>query len=100
MEPPPRRRFKAPKQWHPTDFRTAALDPASELARLAELHDQIEGQIREAAGLDLRRIRLSSPVSGLIRMNLGDAFALILTHERRHLYQLRKVTEELGYPKR
>lgn len=98
MEPPPRRRFKAPRQWHPTDFKVAA-DPAAELARLNELHDRIEALIREAAGLDLRRIRLASPVSRLIRMNVGDAFALILTHERRHLYQLRKVTEEPGYPK-
>jgi hypothetical protein len=98
MEPPPRRRFKAPKIWRPADS-GPALDRASELARLDRLHDRIEALIREAAGLDLRRIRLGSPVSGLIRMNLGDAFALILTHERRHLYQLRKVTEEAGYPK-
>lgn len=97
MEPPPRRRFKAPKMWHPTDFKVA-LDPARELARLDELHGRIEELIRDAAGLDLRRIRLASPASPLVRMNVGDAFALILAHERRHLYQLRKVTGEAGYP--
>ncbi|HEU4557709.1 MAG TPA: DinB family protein [Longimicrobium sp.] len=97
MEPPPRKRFKAPKIWQPADFKVA-LDPAGELARLDGLHGRIEALIREAAGLDLRRIRLSSPVSSLIRMNVGDALALILSHERRHLYQLRKVTEEAGYP--
>lgn len=98
MEPPPRKRFKAPRIWQPADSREA-LDPERELARLNELHDEVEALIREAAGLDLRRIRLSSPVSSLIRMNVGDALALILSHERRHLYQLRKVTEEAGYPK-
>jgi hypothetical protein len=32
-------------------------------------------------------------------MNVGDALNLVLTHERRHLYQLRRITEEAGYPK-
>ncbi|HYH80721.1 MAG TPA: DinB family protein [Longimicrobium sp.] len=98
MEPPPRRRFKAPRIWRP-ETAGPALDRGRELARWHALHDALEAQIRAAAGLDLRRIRLASPVSALIRMNAGDALALMLTHERRHLLQLRKVTEEAGYPK-
>jgi hypothetical protein len=98
MEPPPRRRFKAPKIWQPADA-GAAPGRAGELARWHALHDALEALIHAAAGLDLRRIRLASPVSRLIRMNAGDALALLLTHERRHLLQLRKVTEEPGYPK-
>jgi len=97
MEPPPRKRFKAPAIWRPAEV-GPALDRAAELARLNALHDRIETLIRSAEGLDLRRIRLASPVSRLIRMNAGDALNLVLTHERRHLYQLRKVTEEAGYP--
>ncbi|HET7462440.1 MAG TPA: DinB family protein [Longimicrobium sp.] len=98
MEPPPRRRFKAPSIWRPAEP-GPALDRAAELARWHALHDRIEALIRSAEGLDLRRIRLASPVSRLIRMNAGDALNLVLTHERRHLYQLRKVTEEAGYPR-
>jgi hypothetical protein len=98
MEPPPRRRFKVPKIWAPAEA-GPALDRAAELRRLDALHDAIEAQIRAAGGLDLRRIRIASPVSPLIRMNVGDALNLVLTHERRHLYQLRRITEEAGYPK-
>jgi hypothetical protein len=97
MEPPPRRRFKAPKMWQPAGA-GPALDPAAELARLHALHDALDAQLRAADGLDLRRIKLASPVSPLIRMNAGDALNLVLTHERRHLYQLRQITEEAGYP--
>ncbi|HET7228530.1 MAG TPA: DinB family protein [Longimicrobium sp.] len=97
MEPPPRKRFKAPRIWRPAEP-GPALDRERELARLHTLHDRVEALIRVADGLDLRRIRIASPVSGLIRMNAGDALNLLLTHERRHLHQLRKVTEEAGYP--
>jgi hypothetical protein len=97
MEPPPRRRFKAPKIWRPAEP-GASLDPAAEIPRLHALHDALEAQLRAADGLDLRRIRLASPVSPLIRMNVGDALNLVLTHERRHLYQLRTITEEREYP--
>jgi len=100
MEPTSRRRFKAPAIWQPADDDGPRLDRAAELARWHALHDALEAQIRAAAGLDMRRIRLASPVSRLIRMSVGDALALLLAHERRHLLQLRKVTEEAGYPKR
>lgn len=97
MEPPPRRRFKAPSIYRPSEP-GPALDRAREMSRLHALHDRIEAVIRAAAGLDLRRIRVVSPVTRLLRMNAGDAINVILTHERRHLYQLRKITEEAGYP--
>lgn len=99
MEPPPRKRFRAPRIWQPANA-GPATDRARELARWHALHDALEAQIRAAAGLDLRRARLSSPVSRLIRIGVGDALALLLAHERRHLLQLRKVTEEPGYPMR
>ena len=97
MEPPPRRRFKAPAIYRPADP-GPALDHEREMARWLALHDRIDALIRAAEGLDLRRIRFVSPVSRLVRMNAGDAINLVLTHKRRHLHQLRKVTEEAGYP--
>jgi len=99
MEPPPRRRFRTPKIWAPADA-GPALDPSTEMPRLHALHDALEGRIRAADGLDLRRIRIASPVSPLLRVNAGDALNLVLTHERRHLFQLRTITEEPSYPER
>jgi hypothetical protein len=97
MEPPPRMRFKAPRIWRPADT-GPALDRERELAEWRALHDALEGQIEAAAGLDLRRIRIVSPATSLVRMNAGDALALVLAHERRHLWQMRRVSEAAGFP--
>jgi len=42
-------------------------------------------------GYDLNKIKISSPVSGFIRLNLGDAFLIHLNHDRRHINQAIKV---------
>jgi len=97
MEPPPRIRLPAPRI-----FRAAAGAPpppgAPELATWRSLHREMEERIREAAGLDLRRARVVSPVTRWVRMNAGDALALLLAHERRHLWQIRGITENAGFP--
>ncbi|HSU12877.1 DinB family protein [Longimicrobium sp.] len=98
MEPPPRMRFKAPRIWRPAGAGGDAADRTREMADWRALHDAFEETIRAAAGLDLRRIRIVSPASRLVRMNAGDALALILAHERRHLWQMRRVKEHAGFP--
>jgi DinB family protein len=99
MEPPPRLRLKAPRIYRPADA-GPAVDRERELAEWRALHDELEALIRAAAGLDLRRIRIVSPVTPLVRMNAGDALALLLAHERRHLWQLRRLREQPGFPAR
>jgi hypothetical protein len=58
----------------------------------------MEERLREAAGVDLRRARIVSPVTRMVRMNAGDAFALLLSHERRHLWQIRGIRQDAGFP--
>jgi hypothetical protein len=41
--------------------------------------------------LDLKRIKLSSPVNKLLRMNLGDPLIIIPKHDERHLNQAERV---------
>ena len=97
-EPPPRFRvpappiFRAPKDAPPPDG-------ARELATWKRLHLEMEERIREGAGLDLRRARVVSPVTRLVRMNAGDALALVLAHECRHLWQIGKIKESGGFPR-
>jgi len=51
-----------------------------------------------AAGVDLRRGGLSSPVSRLIRLNLADCFAIIIVHEQGHLGQLERIRAHPAFP--
>lgn len=97
MEPPPRIRIPAPRIFRAAEG-VPPPDGARELATWRSLHLEMEERIREAAGLDLRRARVVSPVTRWVRMNAGDALALVLAHERRHLWQIRRIVESAGFP--
>jgi hypothetical protein len=55
-------------------------------------------RLRQANGLDLSRARVRSPASKWLRMPLGSGFAVMTAHERRHLWQARRVTSSPGFP--
>jgi hypothetical protein len=90
MEPPPRRRFKAPRSFTP---RSRAVE--DEIPNFLSHQEAIMKRVCEANGLDLARVKLVSPVSRLLRMSLGQSFALLAAHERRHLWQAARLRDEL-----
>lgn len=53
---------------------------------------------KEADGLDLRRIRLASPLLPVLRLQLGAYLEALATHELRHLDQARRVTRHEHFP--
>ena len=94
MEPPPRRRMKAPKKIVPQ-----RLESAAQLARSFDaMHAGMIDLVRRATGLDLTRVKLRSPIIPLLRRPLGMWLAYILAHERRHLWQARQVRQEPRFP--
>jgi len=50
-------------------------------------------------GADLTKFKISSPVTKLLRMNVGDALLINLYHDKRHLYQADKIINEPNFPK-
>ena len=56
---------------------------------------RIRALMREADGLDLRT-GLASPVSPFIRINLGDAFRVLVGHCHRHLAQAERTRRAVG----
>jgi len=67
------------------------------LLQFLRVRDQLAERVRQADGLDLKRARVTSPVTRLLRMPLGAYFAFILAHERRHLWQARQVRNARGF---
>jgi hypothetical protein len=53
-------------------------------------------QIERADGLDLRRVKVPTPISRLFELSLGTTIAQAAAHERRHLAQARRVRERLN----
>ncbi|MGH9253983.1 MAG: DinB family protein [Vicinamibacterales bacterium] len=88
-------RAKAPRSFAPAPSR-----PRQEImAAFRAYQVQYIDRLRQANGLDLARARVASPVARWLRMSLGSAFLLLITHERRHLAQAQRVLQEPGFPR-
>jgi hypothetical protein len=61
--------------------------------------DELLALLDRAAPLDWRRIRMRSPVTPLVRLNLGDAFAILVEHTARHLGQIERLASHPEFPR-
>lgn len=60
---------------------------AEYLRRQEELARLLEG----SGSIHWRRVRMRSPVSALVRLNLGDCFTVLVVHAARHILQIERV---------
>ena len=81
MESP--RKLPAPKMWRP-----APAPRPDVIGEFLTRQREIEQLIESSMAHDWRRLRLASPVSRLIRMNVGDAFTVLVRHAERHFRQI------------
>lgn len=94
MEPPVRLRVNASIEMRPGPERSKR----ETLAGFRAYQVQYVDRLRQANGIDLARARARAPTLSWIRIPLGSAFALMASHERRHLWQARRITQEEGFP--
>jgi len=90
-EPPVRRRAPAPRRFRPQHGQPVS----AVLPTFLHLQSQLMAQAEAAWGLDLRRVKVASPVSRFLPMSLGMALAQTASHERRHLEQALRVRHQL-----
>jgi len=95
MQPPVKNRFRAPKQFHPAPQRTIE----EVLPEWEATHTSLEKVVADSQGLDLQRIKVPSPVTSLLKFNLGMAFWIQTAHDRRHLWQAREVRNHSRFPR-
>ncbi len=62
------------------------------------LTNQLIELVKTMNGINLRKIRISSPVSKLIILNLGDPLIIIPKHDERHLNQAEKLLKNKNFP--
>jgi hypothetical protein len=99
LEPPPRRRFKAPKPFQPTPRSAPPRKRADIEAAFQAYQVQFVDRLRQAHGVDLAKAKVQSPASRWIRFPLGCGFAVMSAHERRHLWQARQLTLWPDWPR-
>ena len=90
-EPPVRTAMPAPRHFTPLHGQPlTAVMPT-----FYHVQSTLILQLERAEGLDLRRVKVSTPISRFLKMSLGAMFAQIAAHERRHLEQARRVRAKL-----
>lgn len=97
IEPPPGRRLPAPGMFKPAES-TQKLPGPLVIAEYIALKDRFVELLSSADGLDIGRVKITSPVTRLLRLRIGAAFAFLASHERRHLWQARQVRENADFP--
>jgi hypothetical protein len=93
MEPPVRMRFPAPKKIVPAPSRTPG---EVERAFRASL-DRLRHAMHAASRLDVNRVRFPNPFAP-IRFTVGTGMAVMVAHDRRHLWQAWGVRRTPGFP--
>ena len=81
MESP--RKLPAPKIWKP-----GPAPRPNVISEFLRRQTEIEDLIHRSLAYDWRKLKLASPASKLVRMNIGDAFTVLVRHEQRHLRQI------------
>ncbi|HEV8304618.1 MAG TPA: DinB family protein [Gemmatimonadales bacterium] len=89
MEPPPKRRMKTFPIFEVPPAAVHAL--AQVLPEFVAVRDRLAERVRRSDGLDLKRVKVVSPVTRLLRMPLGAYFRFVVAHDRRHLWQAKQV---------
>ena len=93
LEPPVSLRVKAP----PAFVAPPALDPGATLAHWATSQAAFEARIRACDGLDMKAVSVRSQF-GPVSFSLYGTLAILLAHQRRHIWQMRQVMREPGFP--
>ncbi|NNE35958.1 MAG: DinB family protein [Rhodothermales bacterium] len=72
--------------------------PVDFIADFVEHQERLKKSIKESAARNLNLVRVSSPVSKLIRFRLGECLHFLVIHQIRHLHQARRVRLDSNFP--
>jgi hypothetical protein len=92
--PEAKRKFTAPRRSEPA---SSAVDPRI-IERFVACQHEAAARVHALEGRDVARIIMVSPFVAFITYSVLDGCRLIVTHERRHFEQARRVTQEPGFP--
>jgi len=93
MDAPPKFRIKAPKIYLPPP----GHKKDEVVAEFLSIHGRILELLAKSNGLDLARIKVPSPAAP-VKFSLGQRFALVAAHDRRHLWQAWQVRKNANFP--
>jgi hypothetical protein len=96
LDPEAERSFPAPKVFKPSSAED--LEFADVRKRFRTGTATLLTLARQADGLDLDRVRFTSPAGPILRLTAAEAFEIHVLHIPRHLAQAEAVTRRPDYP--
>jgi hypothetical protein len=94
QEPPVKRKTRTfPGYVPPTARRTEDVQ-----REFMELQDRLIERVKAADGQDLSKMLIRSPAVSWLKFNAAVWFAATAAHERRHLWQARRIKESSWFP--
>ena len=94
VSPETKSKFKTARHVEPSSSTIAA----DIVARFKAHQQEVIRHMKMAEKLDLKEIIITSPVASIAAYSTLDAFRIMVTHERRHLLQAKRVMEAAGFP--
>jgi DinB family protein len=91
--------LKSKRKWRAPRLIRAPEPRPDLLKAFQHQQDGIHALLLAAADLDWNRIGFTSPYNRLIRLNLGDAFTVLVVHGQRHALQMQRVRDLPGFGK-
>jgi DinB superfamily len=95
LEPPARRRSRAPKGIRPS----SGLTRAEILRRYHDAHEALKTMARDASAIDANRATFQNPFIRIVRVSVSSGFTIINAHDRRHLWQAEQVIARADFPR-
>lgn len=96
LEPPVTRKMRAPKPVEPVATRRLPDVLDAYVASHAAYRELVDA----AAMVDVNRIVVPNPFIKAVRVRVATALLVVPAHDRRHLWQARRVLEAADFPRR
>jgi len=72
-----------------------ALSGRQLIQQLIQVYDQLGNALESARQLNLNKHKIISTLGPIIQFKLGDAFAFTLSHNARHLHQIKRIEKSI-----
>lgn len=93
-----KRKFRALRTFNPT-FNTKLIQE-NDIQRFCELQQDFEVIIDAAAEVNIRKAKVYTSMSKIIKLRLGDALLFATYHNERHLQQALNILSNKQFPKK
>lgn len=92
-----KRKLKSPKDYNPLINKSLKVENV--VPDFFKYHNMLMDVIEKSRNVNIRKTKTSFSVRPIVKLRLGDAFAYIVFHNERHLWQAKRVKAHPKFPK-